>query len=63
MKIWDYSSYTQIIFKNFYVFFIQYKKGKMLSLPTKERKATVSNDDLIYRKKFSLLFGSLPSAE
>ena len=35
----------------------------MLSLPTKERKATVSNDDLIYRKKFSLLFGSLPSAE
>ena len=61
--MWDYSSYTQIIFKKFYVFFIQYKKGKMLSLPIKERKATVNNDDLIYRKKFSLPFGSLPSAE
>ena len=35
----------------------------MLSLPTKERKAKVNNDDLIYRKKFSLPFGSLPSAE
>ena len=35
----------------------------MLSLRTKERKAKVNNDDLIYRKKFSLPFGSLPSAE
>ena len=35
----------------------------MLNLPTKERKAKVNNDDLIYRKKFSLPFGSLPSAE
>ena len=35
----------------------------MLSLPTKERKAKVNNDDLIYRKKFSLPFGSLPSTE
>ena len=35
----------------------------MLSLRTKERKAKVNNDDLIYRKKFSLPSGSLPSAE
>ena len=35
----------------------------MLSLRTKERKAKVNNDDLIYRKKFSLPFGSLPPAE
>ena len=35
----------------------------MLSLRTKERKAKVNNDDLIYRKKFSLPFGSLPSTE
>ena len=35
----------------------------MLSLPTKERKAKFNTDDLIFRKKFSLPFGTQLSAE
>ena len=35
----------------------------MLSLSTKERKAKVYTDDLIFRKKFSLPSGTLLSAE
>ena len=41
----------------------QYKKGKMLSLPTKERKAKFNTDDLIFRKTFSLPSENLLSAE
>ena len=39
---------------NFYFFFIQYKKRKMPSPSTKEKKAKFNTDDLIYLKKFSL---------
>ena len=33
------------------LFLIQYKKWKMPSLSTKERKAKFNTDDLIFRKK------------
>ena len=43
--------------------FIQYKKRKMLSLSTKERKAKFNTDDLVFRKKFNLPSGTLLPAE
>ena len=51
--------------KNFTNFFIQYKKRKMIikSLSTKERKANLNANDLIFRKKFNLTSGTLLSAE
>ena len=41
--------------KNIYFFFIQYKKRKMPSLSTKEKKAKFNTDDLIFRKNLIYL--------
>ena len=38
----------------YFFFFIQYKKRKMPSLSTKERKTKLNTDDLVFRKKFNL---------
>ena len=43
--------------------FIQYKKRKMPSLSTKDRKAKFNANDLIFRKKFNLPSGTLLPAE
>ena len=53
--------HTNLYKKNFTSFFIRYKKGKILSLPTKEIKANFDTDDLIFRKKFNLSSGTLLS--
>ena len=55
--------WAQIIIKKILIFFIQYKKRKISSLSTKERKAKFNTNNLTFRKKFSLRYGTLLSAE
>ena len=54
VKICNHSLYTQIIMKNFLLFFILVQETKMSSLSTKEKKVKFNTDDLIFRKKSNL---------
>ena len=60
--MWPLFIYPDHYKKSFTFYFIYYKKGKMLGLPTKKkRKAKYNSNDLIFRKKFSLPYGTLLS--